>query len=79
MYLGKLNGEKMMLVECEDGREVGGIRTEQELREEGYKNACLVEKPSETAVETWQEYDDCFVQVWVESELDGDGGSDDGE
>lgn len=68
MYLGKFIEEQMTLVECEGGHEVGGIRTEEELRQGGYKNACLVEKPSETAVETWQEYDDCFVQVWEEQE-----------
>lgn len=64
MYLGKFENEQMTLVECEGGHEVGGNRTEEELRQGGYKNACLVEKPSETAVESWQEYEDCFVQVW---------------
>lgn len=68
MYLGKFENEQMTLVECEGGHEVGGNRTVEELRQGGYKNACLVEKPSETAVETWQEYGDCFVQVWEEQE-----------
>ena len=45
----------MTLVECEGGHEVGGERTEKELRQDGYKNACLVEKPSEGAVGSWQE------------------------
>lgn len=64
MYLGKFIEGQMTLVECEGGHEVGGNRTEEELRQDGFKNACLVEKPSETAVESWQEYEDCFVQVW---------------
>lgn len=68
MYLGKLENKEMTLVECEGGHEVGGERTEEELRQEGYKNACLVEKPSEEATESWQEYEDCFVQVWEEPE-----------
>lgn len=66
MYLGKLENEGMTLVECEGGHELGGERTEEELRQDGFKNACLVEKPSETAVESWQEYEDCFVQIWEE-------------
>lgn len=64
MYVGKFENEQMTLVECEGGHEVGGVCTEEELRHDGFKNACLVEKPSETAVESWQEYEDCFVQVW---------------
>ena len=66
MYLGKkINGE-MVLVECENGNEVNGSRTEEALRADGFKNACLVAKPSETAAETWEEYEDCFIQVWEE-------------
>lgn len=70
MYLGKLQNEQMTLVECEGGHEVNGNRTEEELRADGYKNACMVERPSETAVETWQEYNDCYVQVWEEQPAD---------
>lgn len=69
MYLGKLENEQMTLVECEGGYEVGGRhRKEVTLRNAGFKNACLVEKPSEDAIETWQEFPDCFVQVWEEAE-----------
>lgn len=64
MYLGKFENEQMTLVECEGGHEVGGVRAEEELRQDGFKNACLVEKPSETATCTFDEYQDCFVQVW---------------
>lgn len=72
MYLGKIYNENMMLVECENGHEVNGSRTEAELREDGYKNACMVERPSETATETWKEYEDCYVQVWQEQEEQSD-------
>lgn len=67
MYLGKIENGEMSLVECENGKEVNGRkRKESTLRDNGYKNACLVEKPSEDAVESWQEFGDCFVQVWQE-------------
>ena len=58
----------MHLVECENGTEVMGTRTVEELYADGYKNVCEVEKPSETAIESWEEFSDCFVQVWNESE-----------
>ena len=67
MYLGKIENGEMLLVECENGKELSGRkRNESTLRSQGYKNACLVEKPSEDAVESWQEFNDCFVQVWQE-------------
>ena len=76
MKVGKLNefGE-MLLVECEQGMEVGGSRTTEELYVDGYKDVCEIERPSEDAVMTWQEYEGCFVQVWEENmeDMDGDG------
>jgi len=72
MYLGKIENGEMSLVECENGMEVNGSRTESQLREEGFKNACLVEKPSDDAIESWQEFGDCFVQVWREPESESE-------
>jgi len=64
MKLGKKINEEMLLVECENGIEVNGTRTEEELREDGYKNACEIERHSEGAECEWVEYPDCWVQVW---------------
>lgn len=66
MYIGKFIEQEMALIECENGKEVSGERTLEELYAQGYKNVCLVEKPSETATCTYDEYGDCFVQVWQE-------------
>lgn len=69
MKLGKKNEyDDMVLVECEHGMEVKGTRTEEELREDGYKNACEIERPSDSAICEWLEYTDCWVQVWSELE-----------
>lgn len=62
----------MLLVECENGIEVGGSRTVEELYADGYKDLCEVEKPSETSVLSWQEFDTCFVQIWNEPEVEPD-------
>lgn len=66
MKLAKQINGTMNLVEVEDGHEVGGDRTEQQLYDDGYKKACLTEKPSETATEEWNEYPSCWVQSWNE-------------
>ena len=69
MNVGKLNKQgEMQLVECENGIEVRGTRAVEELYADGYKNVCEVERPSETAIESWEEFGDCFVQVWAEPE-----------
>jgi len=62
----------MTLVECENGREVGGNRTVGELYADGYKDVCEVAKPSESSVESWQEFETCFIQVWNEPEPEPD-------
>lgn len=72
MYIGKFIEQEMTLIECENGKEVSGERTLEELYAEGYKNVCLVEKPSETATCTYDEYQDCFVQVWHDEPEQGD-------
>lgn len=64
MKVGKFINQAMALVECEDGREVGGSRTLEELYADGYKDVCEVAKPSEDSVESWQEFESCFIQAW---------------
>ncbi len=67
MKVGKITKQgKMLLVECENGIEVGGTRTTEELYADGYKDVCEVERPSETSIESWQEFNTCYVQVWSE-------------
>ena len=66
MKVGKFINQAMALVECEDGREVGGSRTLEELHADGYKDVCEVEKPSDTATCTYEDYETCYVQVWKE-------------
>ena len=72
MKVGKLNDQVMTLVECENGKEVGGSRTVEELYADGYKDVCEVTKPSEDSVESWQEFESCFIQVWNEPTAEPD-------
>ena len=58
MKLGKIINEVLVLLDCEDGQEVGGNRSEQELLADGWKPACEGEGEGE-----WVEYPACFV--WV--------------
>lgn len=60
MKLAKKTDEGVILVEVENGIEVGGTRSEQGLYADGFKKACL--SPSETG--EWTEYPTCFVQEW---------------
>lgn len=67
MKIGKYdNYEEMLLIECEGGKEVNGERTVEQLYNEGYKDVCEVEKPSDTATCTYEDYGTCYVQVWKE-------------
>ena len=73
MKVGKLDNQgEMMLIECEQGVEVGGNRTIEELYADGCKDVCEVERPDGAAVELWQEFDTCFVQTWTEPEPEPD-------
>jgi len=64
MKLGKKIDETMLLVECEHGMEVGGERTTEELYADGYKDVCEVERPSDSAWCSYEDYGTCYVQVW---------------
>ena len=73
MKVGKYNNQgEMLLIECEHGVEVGGSRTVEDLYADGYKDVCEVAKPSESSVESWQEFETCFIQVWNEPEAEPD-------
>ena len=66
MEVGKLINGTAELIEVENGIEVGGERTEEELYALGYKKACPMPRPSEEATENWREYPTCLVQEWIE-------------
>lgn len=56
----------MNLVEVEDGHEVGGDRTEQQLYDDGYKKACLYH--GEAQETEWVEYPTCWVEVEINNQ-----------
>lgn len=64
MKYGKLENENLLIKEVEQGKEVGGGLTEQQIIELGYKPVCEVEKPSDANFFVYREYDTCFVQIW---------------
>ena len=70
MKLGKKIDETMLLVECEQGMEVGGERTTEELYADGYKDVCEVERPSDSAWCSYEDYGTCYVQVWHDEEAE---------
>lgn len=64
MKYGKLNNETLDIKEVENGMEVGGSLTEQQIIANGYKPVCEVEKSGDSTFCVYKEYDVCFVQVW---------------
>lgn len=64
MKYGKLENENLLIKEVENGMEVSGSLTEQQIIEMGYKPVCEVEKPTDASFCVYKEYDVCFVQIW---------------
>lgn len=64
MKYGKLNNETLDIKEVENGIEVGGSLTEQQIIANGYKPVCEVEKSGDSTFCVYKEYDVCFVQIW---------------
>lgn len=64
MKYGKLNNEALDVKEVENGKEVNGNLTEQQIISKGYKPLCEIEKPTEADFFVYKEYDACFVQIW---------------
>ena len=70
MKVGKLTEQgDMQLIECEQGMEVNGDRSTDELYADGFKDVCEVEAPSENATCTYEDYGSCWVQVWSDEPL----------
>lgn len=65
MKYAKLSNETLDVKEVENGKEVSGSLTEQQIIEQGYKHLCEVEKPSDDSVVKYVEYDSCIVQEWI--------------
>lgn len=69
MKYGKLSNETLDTKEVENGSELSGSLTEQEIVEMGYKPFCETEQTDENAVVKYTEYETCIVQEWtVENE-----------
>ena len=64
MKYGKLNNETLDVKEVENGKEVSGSLTEQQIIGQGYKPVCEVERPSDAEFCVYKEYNVCFVQIW---------------
>lgn len=64
MKYGKLNNETLDVKEVENGKEVSGSLTEQQIIEQGYKPLCEVEKPENADFYTYREYNGCIVKEW---------------
>lgn len=67
MFLGKIINNSIELVECEQGKELNGEKTVEQLYALGYKKACLTDKNSDSDIESWVEYLTCIVQEWLPS------------
>lgn len=64
MKYGKLNNETLDIKEVENGMEVSGSLTEQQIIEQGYKPLCEVEKPDGAEGFVYKDYGTCYVQIW---------------
>lgn len=64
MKYGKLINDTLEIKEFENGMEVGGSLTEQQIIAQGYKPYCETEKPEEADFFINREYETCIVQEW---------------
>lgn len=65
MKYAKITNETLDIKEVENGKEVSGNLTEQQIIAQGYKSYCEIEKPQDDAVVRYVEYESCIVQEWV--------------
>lgn len=65
MKYGKLINGKLNIKEVENGFEIGGVFSEEEIIKGSYKPVCEVEKPSDANSCIYKEYETCFVQEWI--------------
>ena len=64
MKYGKLINDTLEIKEFENGMEVGGSLTEQQIISQGYKPYCETEKPEEADFFINREHETCIVQEW---------------
>lgn len=65
MKYGKLINDTLEIKEVENGWEIGGSLSEQEIVKIGYKPVCETEKEDEKSVVKYTEYETCIVQEWI--------------
>lgn len=65
MKYGKLINDTLEIKEVEQGIEVNGTLSEQEIINMGYKPVCETESPDKKATVEYVEYDACIVQEWI--------------
>ena len=65
MKYAKITNETLDIKEVENGKEVSGNLTEQQIIAQGYKSYCEIEKPQDDAVVRYVEYESCIVQEWI--------------
>lgn len=71
MKYGKLINGSLDIKEVEQGVEVNGMLSEQEIVEMGYKPFCETEQTDENAVVKYTEYETCIVQEWIAENVEG--------
>lgn len=64
MKYGKLINDTLEIKEFENGMEVGGSLTEQQIIAQGYRRYCETEKPEGADFFINREYETCIVQEW---------------
>lgn len=65
MKYAKIENDQLLVKEVENGREMNGELTEEDIISQGYKPLCEIEKPSDDAEENYKEYESCIVQEWT--------------
>lgn len=71
MKYGRLINERLDVREVEQGVEVNGTLSEQEIINMGYKPVCETEKTEKNAVIKYTEYETCIVQEWIAENVEG--------
>lgn len=71
MKYGRLINERLDVREVEQGVEVNGTLSEQEIINMGYKPVCETEKTGKNAVIKYTEYETCIVQEWIAENVEG--------
>lgn len=69
MKYAKIENDQLLVKEVENGREMNGELTEEDIISQGYKPYCEVEKPEGAEYSINREYDSCIVQEWISESI----------